>query len=291
MKKQKKRFCDRNDAKRIKDIDPFHSYMAYLMPNRCDAEVYINEKIDITNLLKYIDKINSGEKNITLFHAFLTACAKIIYHRPYLNRYIANKKYYMRDEISFGFVAKKKFSDKGEEALVILRPGGNSNLFSINEEITKKVSKVRDENDGYAADGALKIVSKLPKFIMEIFMAALRFCDRHGFLPKALYDVDTHFVTVLISNLGSVKCDAVYHHLNNFGTNGIVMTIGTIHKEQVVCDDESVKIRDIVNVSFTIDERIADGFYFAKSIKYFKHIIENPQLLEKPIKEMDDYEF
>ena len=33
---------------------------------------------------------------------------------------------------------------------------------------------------------------------------------------------------------GSIKCNAIYHHLNNIGTNSIVMTIGEIHKETAV---------------------------------------------------------
>ena len=29
-----------------------------------------------------------------------------------------------------------------------------------------------------------------------------------------------------------------------------------------------------------IDERIADGFYFVKSLKLFEYILQNPKLLE-----------
>ena len=49
-----KKWGDRYDAKRIRDIDGVHFYMAYLMPKRTDAEVYMHETIDVTELLKYI---------------------------------------------------------------------------------------------------------------------------------------------------------------------------------------------------------------------------------------------
>ena len=60
--------------------------------------------------------------------------------------------------------------------------------------------------------------------------------------------------------------------MNNYGTNSIVITIGIIKEENG---------RDVVDISATLDERIAGGFYFAKSIKLAQHIINNPKLLEE----------
>lgn len=54
-----------------------------------------------------------------------------------------------------------------------------------------------------------------------------------------------------LSNLGSIRCPAVYHHLNNYGNNSIMVTIGTIHKEEVFQPDGSRAVRDIVDVGVT----------------------------------------
>ena len=62
-----------------------------------------------------------------------------------------------------------------------------------------------------------------------------------------------------------------------------MITIGTLHKEEMLMPDGHKEIRDVVDVSATLDERIADGFYFAKSIKLFKYILENPKLLESEL--------
>ena len=37
--------------------------------------------------------------------------------------------------------------------------------------------------------------------------------------------------------------------------------------------------------AFTIDERISDGFYYARSLKLIKQLIENPKLMEGPLSE------
>ena len=39
-------------------------------------------------------------------------------------------------------------------------------------------------------------------------------------------------------------------------------------------------MRDSVELGITIDERLADGFYYAKTMKLLQKLIENPELLE-----------
>ena len=288
-----RKWGDRYDAKRVRDIDGLHFYMAYLMPKRTDAEVYINEKIDITELLKYIEEKNmSGERKVTLFHCVIAAVARTVKMRPLLNRYISGKRYYMRNEISMGFTIKKKFTDHSEETLMIYRPKDEENLCAITDRLTPKVKEAKkEEKNGQTVDDILNIVKKLPKPIMHIFMAIMRFLDNTGLMPKAFSSVDTNYVTVMLSNLGSIKCDAVYHHLNNFGTNGIVITIGEMHKEVMLDENNNPIIRDVVNIGATLDERIADGFYFARSLKLIKHLFKNPHLLDKTLGEEIDFEF
>ncbi len=288
-----RKWGDRYDAKRVRDIDGMHFYMAYLMPKRCDAEVYINEKIDITELLKYIKEKNaSGERKVTLFHCMIAAVARTIKMRPLLNRYISGKHYYMRDEISMGFTIKKQFEDHAEETLMIYRPKDNESLVDITDNLTPKVKEAKKEKDnGQSVDDILNIVKKLPKPIMHIFMFIMRAMDNLGLMPKAFSSVDTNYCSVLLSNLGSIKCDAVYHHLNNFGTNGIVITIGEMHKEVMLNEENKLVVRDVVNIGATLDERIADGFYFARSLKLIKHLFKNPELLDKTLEEEIDFEF
>lgn len=287
-----RKWGDRYDAYRIRDIDGLHFYMAYLMPKRTDAEVYINEKIDVTELLSYIKEKNAGgERKVTLFHCMIAAVARTMKMRPLLNRYVSGKRYYMRHEISMGFTVKKKFADHAEETLMIYRPKDGENLCAITDRISPKVSEAKKEDKDRHVDDLLNIVKKLPKPLMTLFMAFVNFADVHGIMPKSFSSVDTNYCSVLLSNLGSIKCDAVYHHLNNMGTNGIVITIGEIHKELVLDENNQQVVRDIVNIGVTLDERIADGFYFARSLKLIKHLFKNPYLLDKTLGEEIDFEF
>ena len=139
-------------------------------------------------------------------------------------------------------------------------------------------------------DGLLNLLSKMPRLVMRGIMGIFRFLDFHGWMPKSICNSDTNYASVLVSNLGSIKCDACYHHLNNYGTNSIMITIGNIHPIPVVDPSGNVTTRQVVHFGITLDERIADGFYFARSVKLLKHLIKNPKLLEAPIKEAVYYE-
>ena len=87
---------------------------------------------------------------------------------------------------------------------------------------------------------------------------------------------------MIVSNLGSIGCGAILHNLNDFGNVSSLLTMGEIHDEEVV-EDGKKTIRKICEWGMNFDERIADGYYFAKSAKVLQHLLSNPKLLEEPM--------
>ena len=47
-------------------------------------------------------------------------------------------------------------------------------------------------------------------------------------------------------------------------------------------DDGTEELRKVCSFGVTIDERIADGFYFARSIQMIEYILQHPEMLEEP---------
>lgn len=280
--KMKKKFGDRKDGKRVKKLDSMHALLPDLKPNRCDSDVYINQKIDVTNLVKYIkEKNENSENHYTYFHAFATAIAKTIYNRPLLNRFVQNHNYYDRNEVKLAFVAKVEFTDEAEEMLTLLNVKEEDNIDTVRTTILEKISKIR-ERKGKKEDlnGAMDIVASLPKFLRIFVVWVVKWLDKHGWLPTSLVNDNIYYSSVIMSNLGSIKCGAIYHNLTDFGTNSILLTIGEIKKEKIVNEQGEEEVRDICEFGINLDERIADGFYFAKSVRLFAHILNNPKLLE-----------
>lgn len=277
----KKTLKDRKDARWIKM--PGVLRMCTYLKDRQDADVYINKKIDVTELVKYMEtkKINNPET--TYFHAFSMACAKVVYNKPRLNRYIINHNCYERNDVSLSFVAKVNFEDDAKEFLSVLKVNPTDTIDDIRTKIRDKVLKVRNnkQND---TDNTVDILDKLPKPILGIVVPIIKWMDRHDLLPKDFNDNLIYNSTVILSNLGSIKCGAIYHNITNFGSNSILITFGDIHKEPMVVNDK-IEIRDILEIGVTLDERIADGVYMAKAVNLFEHILKNPKSLEEAANE------
>ena len=88
-----KKFGDRKDGAKLRNIHAMHLVMPLMYPNRCDNEAFISERIDLTNVLHYLEAKNAGnpEYKYNLFQVMVTVMLKTITLRPRMNYFIANK--------------------------------------------------------------------------------------------------------------------------------------------------------------------------------------------------------
>ena len=201
-----------------------------------------------------------------------------------MNYFIAGGHYYERDSIQVAFNMKRKFADEAEEAMAkfVLREDGESPLEQVHTYVHKMVTKVRGENKAVGVDDLLKIISHLPRFAWRIMAWSLRKMEYYGIYPKALADDDPTYSSAYLTNLGSIKMNADYHHLFNCGTVSFFVTIGEVKKIPYYLEDGTCELRNSIKLGLTIDERIADGYYFAKTLRLIRKIFRNPELLDLP---------
>lgn len=286
-KSYKRKWGDRRDGRWVK-APGLQTVMGFILPKRTDCEVYLNDKLDATELVKYLEKKNEAhpEYKTTVFHAALTGLARMVKERPLMNRFIQGYRMYERYEISLSFVVKRRFADGAEESLMVLVPKDEDTLDSISEKIAGNVKETRkSEHSTGGIDELIDKFAAIPRFLLIPVFRIIRWLDFWGKNPSFLTDGDPNYTTILASNLGSIKAPSVYHHLNNYGTNSVMVTFGTLHKEEVLMEDGHKEIRDILDIGATLDERIADGFYFARSLNLMKHIFSHPELLDRPLGE------
>ena len=291
--KQTRKRGDRRDGRWVK-APGLQTVMGYLLPKRTDCEVYLHDSIDATDLLAYLERRNAEhpEYKTTIFHAAVTAMARMVKERPLMNRFIQGYRMYERDEISISFVVKRRFAEGAEESLMVLKPKDEDTLDSISRKIVGDVKETRkSEHATGGIDELLDKFAALPRFVLILAIRIIRWLDFWGINPKVLTEGDPNYTTILTSNLGSIKCPAVHHHLSNYGTNSIMITIGALHKAEVLMPDGTKEVRDLVDIGATLDERIADGFYFAKSLKLIKHIFAHPEMLERPLGENSGFDY
>lgn len=276
-----KRLKDRRDGKRLGKLNGMSYLLYHLKKSRNASEVYMDKSIDVTELVKYYENQKKKDKHITYFHLFSTAVAKTIYNRPYLNRFIVNGYFYQRNDVVLSYVAKAEFNDDSQEVMQLIKAEEDDNIFTLSDKMSKVIKSARKESKTTGADNLVDIIGNLPKFLRTPIMGVFKFLDRHDLLPESLTKEVLYYSTVILSNLGSIGSrNAIYHNLTDFGTNSILMTMGRIYKKEIINDDGKKEIRDFCDFGITLDERIADGFYFIKAIDLFEYILQNPKLLE-----------
>lgn len=290
MSKKREHRGDRPDGVLLRKLDSLHFITGIIYPNRCDNEAFISERIDLGNINEYLAKKNAEDPayKYNLFQLIVTALVKTITLRPKMNRFIVNSNFYQRKEVSAAFVVKKLFSDSGAEALAFMHAQPTDTLDSIHESIYAQVSQCRSEKVD-SSTGAMDILNKLPRFISKAAVRFIMWLDKHGRVPHDMIATDPYYSSVVISNLGSIKMKSGYHHLTNWGTCSMICLIGEIKDRPKFFDDGHFEMRPTVDLGLTIDERLADGYYYSKTMRLLRKLLENPELLERPLSEEVDY--
>lgn len=281
----KRKFGDRKNAKRVRGLTGLAQICIDLKPNRSVSDVYINKKMDLTNLVKYVEKQKKDGANMTYFYAFLAAIGRVVYNRPKMNYFVQNRHIYEHNEIVLSFVAKVSFDDHSEEMMVMLPIDKDDNVFTIGEKVQKKLDSFRNKKankvNKEGANSAIDTLGKLPNIIRVPIVGLFKWCDKKGLLPLSLCKDNLYYSTMIVSNLGSIKCGAIFHNITDFGNSSSLLTMGEIKDEEIIVDGKKV-VRKLCEWGMNFDERIADGYYFAKSAQMLQYVLDHPEMLEEP---------
>lgn len=263
-------FGKRRDAKKVKDVHGMANILIDFKPRRSQGEVYMNSTIDVTEFVKYMDNLKKKNKDITYFHGMAYVMAKTLYSKPYMNRFVANRTLYEHNDVSLSFAAKAEFEDESIEYLTVVKIGEDDHLEDIARIIKDKVQKIRNHTNDGGANNAADTIGRLPKYLRIFVVGIMKFLDRHGMLPKSVTDGNIYYSSAIVSNIGVFKVGGIYHNLTDFGTSSSLITFGEIKEKDG---------RKYMELGATIDERIADGFYFCKTLKLVEYMFAHPETL------------
>ncbi len=286
----KKKWGDRKDAVWLRDQPAMNLIMPSLMPNRADNEAHISVDIDLRPIEAYLEKLNEGrdkQNRYTFFHIVSAAIAKAFVLRPRMNRFVVGSKLYQRDKVTVAFTVKKQFDDKAEEGLAFFEYDPEDTLQTYHEKILKAIHVSRHETD--TSTGAMDMITKLPHFLVVWAVKFVRWLDKFGRAPEALIGTDPNHAAVFLSNLGSINLECGYHHLVNWGTNSCFVVVGKKYMKMEYDKDGNGDLHEVLPLGITLDERIADGYYYSGTVALVRELLAHPELLELPAKEPVEY--
>jgi len=266
----------RSDGRKVTQDEPIYFLIPYFLTHRYDAMNMITVDVPEAPLKQYMNEKRKEGRIVGHMALLITAYLRTLDKYPDLNRFIGNKTIYEHVDKTVSMVVLKP---GGGESMNKLELDEKDDLFAVQKKIERFVDTSRSEEDSQALDKAIRILLKM-KPLLGIVMSLLRFADRHGLLPKGLIKASPFHASMLISNLASIRTNHIYHHVYDFGTTSVSITIGTLH-EVPRRTSEGVKFERCIPLGVVMDERIASGLYFANAFGYFRKLLQDPSQLEK----------
>jgi len=268
----------RRDGVRVNEQHGLNALFPYLMKRRCDSLIFFTVQLEMEPLQAYMSREKEAGREIRFFEFFCAALVKLLREREHINRFIKGRRLYQRESVVISTVAKREMSDQGAETNLILHFSKEATFDDI---LAKLRNEIKTAKTGAPPkdDKIFEVFLKLPRSLLMATVRIFELMDWNRGPPRLIEEIDPMRASAFVANLGSVGVDAPYHHLYEWGTCSLFMTIGCIKKTPVVLEDETLGVRTMVECKIVMDERVADGYYYARSLDMFKSYFAEPEKL------------
>lgn len=269
----------RSDADLVTDLSDSRRIMPYVMRGRNESVVFHTMRLRVGETRAWLREFNRArgkqQPHATLFHLFIHACARIFHERPGMNRFISGGRTYQRRNVFVSFVAKKRFVEDSPLVTVKLK---FPPVETFEARVDRICAAVEEEKTGSGApiDAELRLLLRLPGPMLRVVIAAGRWLDRFNLMPAALIEPDPLFSTIFLTHDGSVGIRNATHHLYEYGNCSMHAVMGSLQKAVVVDRSGHAAVQEVLEVNWSFDERINDGFYCAGTLTAIQRIMENP---------------
>ncbi len=280
-KKKEKRKKKEKEWRRVRSISPMTAVVPYIMVNRNGASNLMRDYVDIEKAEKYIrEKQAEGMPNLTLMHVLIAAYVRLVAERPALNRFIRGQKIWTRKNVEISLVIKKEMTLESPDTVIKVLIPPSATLRDVYDAINAEIVNYRS-NPGGDFDKTAKLFSYIPSLVLKFTVHMMKTLDYFNLLPKALLKVSPFHCSYFITSMSSLGIPPIFHHLYDFGTCPIFFAFGAKRRVYELDSDGNVKKKQYVDFTFTTDERICDGYYFASALRAFKNVLKNPWQLDE----------
>ncbi|HET8640678.1 MAG TPA: wax ester/triacylglycerol synthase family O-acyltransferase, partial [Pseudonocardiaceae bacterium] len=255
--------------------------MPFLMPGRTESIVYFTQQLDVSAALEWLREWNADhgggdgdDGRAGIFTLVLYCLAKLLHERPRLNRFVAGRQIYDRDGVYLSFGAKKQLTEEAPLAMVKRRFEPTDSFADVVRGLAGAVAGARSDAASHV-DNELDLLLALPEPLLRIAVGLVKRLDALGALPAAFTGPDPLFTSAVVSNLGSLKMDAAFHHLYEYGNCPLFLAVGMVRPTPVAVAG-TTQIRPLLTLRWTFDERIEDGLYAGRSAELMRRWIEDP---------------
>ncbi len=280
---------DRTDGRRLRTLPPMSQVSPYIMTNRNGSTNLFTESCEITHVERYIrQKRREGLTNFGLTHVLLACYVRTVAKYPALNRFLSGQKVYSRgNDIQYCMTIKKEMRADSPDTVIKV----HLTPYDTAEDVYNKLNAAVEKERASAAldssfDNTAGLLTLIPGVVLKFTVWLLRTLDYFGLLPKFLLEVSPFHGSLFFTSMGSLGIPPIYHHLYDFGNLPVFVAFGCKRRALEIQEDGSVVQRKYLDMKFSLDERIVDGYYYAAFFKHYKRCLQRPEILDLPPEEV-----
>ncbi len=274
---------DRPDGRKVRSLAPMAQITAYFQVERNTCTNLFEESFEITHIDRYIrQKRREGLTDFGITHVLLAAYVRGVAKYPQLNRFISGQKVYSRDEdIQYCMVIKKEMNVDSPDTSIKVHLTPHDTAEEVYRKLNAAVESVKSTKElDSSLDSLIMSLNLIPSVVLKFVVWLLKLLDYFGLLPKFLTELSPFHGSLFFTSMGSLGIPPIYHHLYDFGNLPVFGAFGCKRRALEVLEDGSVVQKKYVDVKFTLDERICDGYYYATFFKYYRRLLAHPEVLD-----------
>ena len=218
------------DGTLVKALDPVVFLMPFIMPRRCDSEVFVNLDLDLTKVEPFIREMRESIPDLTLYHFVFAALARSAFRYPQINRFIVDGGIYQRNSVKVSMMVKKERAIDGKESAIfpiIEKKDTLADIVNKCQTLTEETfANLKGDSNDF--DGLMKVLNAAPAVLTKAFVHSMFWLDGHGRLPKSLRAVQPFHSSFFVSNVGSIGLPVIFHHLYLYQPSTVSVTISFV---------------------------------------------------------------
>ena len=282
-KAQRRRMGDRQEGRLLRSLPGFSKFVPFIMPQRNDRLIHYEESFEVTELDRMLRKLRvEGYKGIGILHFMIAAYVRGVSRLPGINRFVAGRRIYARNEIEVVMTVKRALSVGATETVIKVIFEPTDTILDVYRKMNEKIDEVKSADESSGTEDFADTVARFPRFLLRFAISLLRAMDYYGWLPKSLLDISPFHGSMIITDLGSLRIGPVYHHIYNFGTAPVFIAFGAKRHAYEINRRGEVEDRKYVDCKFVTDEGIVDGHYYAQFLQAYRYMFNHPDILLSP---------
>ena len=280
---RRRRMGDRKEGRLLRSLPGFSKFIPYIMPQRNDRYLHYEESFEVTSLDRMLRKLRvEGYKGIGILHFLIAAYIRGLSRMPGVNRFIAGRRIYSRDNIEVVMTVKRALSIDATETTIKVVFEPTDTILDVYRKMNEKIDEIKSSDENNGTEDVADTIARLPRFLIRFALTVLRVMDYFGWIPKSLLDVSPFHGSMIITDLGSLRIGPIYHHIYNFGTLPCFIAFGAKRHAYELNRRGEMVDKKYVDCKFVLDEGIVDGHYWAQFLLAYRYMFEHPEILLSP---------